>query len=83
MYIFLSIVGILLSVILIIYREKFGEAIGEAEWMRYVGGVYYFIVLVAFFLFFFSIASLTGTTNIFLAPFLWLLPIGRAPETGF
>lgn len=65
---FLSIVGLITSLLMIKYREKVGDNIGEAEWMQKVGGVYNFVIILAIFIFFWSIAYLTGTTDIFFAP---------------
>ncbi|MBI2524239.1 hypothetical protein HYW11_03450, partial [Candidatus Peregrinibacteria bacterium] len=49
----------------------------EAEWMKKVGGVYNVITITAIFIFFWSLATLTGTTNIFLKPLTFLLPGSR------
>ena len=57
-----------------------GDTIGEADWMRKVGGVYNVIVIAAIFLFFWSLAVLTGTTNIFLKPLTFLIPGSRDPN---
>lgn len=81
MVIFLGIVGLVCSIALVIYRERAAEMIGAGEWMEYVGGVYNFVVLVAVFLFFFSVAALTGTLDIFLAPIRYLLPT-PSPDTS-
>lgn len=62
-----------IAVALIKYRERVGDMLGEAEWMRYVGGVYNFVVIIAIFIFFWSVASLTGTQKIFFAPLYWLV----------
>lgn len=67
----LEICGIALGVLMIKYREKIGEQIGDANWMRYVGGVYNFVIILGVLVFFFSIASLTNTTHIFFAPLIW------------
>lgn len=69
---FLYILGIAASVAMIKYREKLGDIIGDAEWMQYVGGVYNAVIIAAVLLFFWSIAGLTGTTNIFLYPLTWI-----------
>ncbi len=67
----LEICGMVAAGLMIKYREKIGDIIGDAEWMRYVGGVYNFIIILAIFLFFWSVASLTGTQQIFFAPIAW------------
>ena len=71
MLIFLEICGMIVAILMIKYREKIGDAIGDAEWMRYVGGVYNCIIIFAVFLFFWSIAALTGTQHILFAPLTW------------
>jgi hypothetical protein len=81
MTILLSLIGIVGSFFLIRYRETIGDMLGEADWMSSVGGIYTIIVIVAIFIFFWSIAELTGTTEIFFTPFLWLLPIQRGTTT--
>ena len=64
MHIVLSLVGIVGSFFLIKEREKVGDMFGEAEWMRKVGGVYNVVVICALFIFFWSLAELTGTTDV-------------------
>ena len=70
----LSLLGIAASFYLIKYREKVGDIFGEAEWMQRIGGVHLIVVYVAIFIFFWSLATLTGTTSIFFGPLLWLFP---------
>lgn len=76
---FLSFLGILLSIAMLKYRERIGDFMGEADWMRYTGGVYNFVILLALFFFLWSIATLTGTTDVLFMPFLYLLPGGVNP----
>ncbi|OGJ54860.1 hypothetical protein A3D11_00840 [Candidatus Peribacteria bacterium RIFCSPHIGHO2_02_FULL_49_16] len=71
----LPIIGMVFSFLLMKYRERIGDVIGEAEWMRKIGGVYYVIVYAALLIFFWSLAELTGTTDIFLKPLMLILPI--------
>ena len=70
----LSLLGIVGSVLMLKYREYIGNLMGEAEWMMRVGGVYNVVVIMAIFIFFWSLASLTGTTDILFRPLLWLIP---------
>lgn len=70
---FLKLCAMGASILMIKYRERMGDLIGDAEWMRYVGGVYNLVVIVAVFIFFWAIASLTGTTHIFFSPLFWFL----------
>lgn len=76
----LSIIGIIASFFLAKYRERVGEITGEAEWMKKVGGVYNVIVIVAIIIFFWSIATITGTTDIFLKPLSYILPFSSDPN---
>lgn len=71
---FIQLCGIAVGALMIKYREKIGEQLGDQMWMRYVGGVYNFVVLLGILIFFWSIAALTGTLDIFFAPVLWLVP---------
>lgn len=70
----LPLIGIVASFFLLKYRERVGDMIGEAEWMRKVGGVYILIIIFSIFLFFWSLAELTGTTDILFRPLLFFIP---------
>ncbi len=70
----ISLLGIVCSVALIVKREMVGDMIGEADWMRKIGGVHYCIVFFAIFVFFWSLAALTGTLDILFAPLINLFP---------
>lgn len=70
----ISGIGIYLSYLLVRYRQQAGDFLGEGEWMNTVGGVYNLMIILAAFLFFWSLAYLTGTTTLFLTPILWLIP---------
>lgn len=75
-----AVLGLGLSFAMIKFRESIGNSIGEADWMRKVGGVYNVIVMCAVAMFFWSISYLTGTQDIFLAPVLKLFPAAnKAP----
>ena len=78
---FLGLIGVIFSFTIMKYREAVGDMIGEADWMYKLGGVYNVILLVAFGIFLFSIATMTGTTDILLAPILLLFPGGNGSET--
>ena len=65
--------------VIIKFRERVANMIGEAAWMRYVGGVYMFVVLVGIIAFLFGLARLTGTTQILLAPITYIIPGTGAP----
>lgn len=84
MHIFLGIIGIALALAILKEREKIGDMIGEAEWMRKVGGVYNILIFVAIVLFLWSIAEMTGTTNVLFAPLKFIIPGGRqTPPEAF
>ena len=70
----LILIGIVGSFFLIKFRETIGDLIGEAEWMKRVGGVYNLVIIVAVLIFFWSIAELTGTTSILFGPLRYLHP---------
>lgn len=74
MHIFLSLMGIVVALALLKYREPMGNMIGEAEWMQKVGGVYNVIIIISLLIFFWSLAELTGTTDMFFAPIKWMIP---------
>ncbi len=83
MRIFLSICGIIASFLLLKYRERVGENLGEAEWMAKVGGIYGVVIIIAILLFFWSVAELTNTTDFLFAPVLLLFPHATPQPTGF
>lgn len=74
MSVLLSLLGIAGSVLMLKYRESIGNMLSEADWMSKVGGVYNVVVIAAVFIFFWSLATLTGTTEILFSPLLWLIP---------
>ena len=83
-YYLLIAIGIIGPVFLIIYRETIGDTIGEADWMRKVGGVYNVIVIVALLIFFWALADVTGTTSILFGPLRYLSPgFNPAPPPTF
>jgi len=73
-----NILVIILGIVVIKFREKIADLIGNAEWMRYVGGVYNFVIIIGIFLFLFGIARLTGTVDILMAPIYSVLPKGSS-----
>ncbi len=84
MHIVLSIIGMALALVMLKYREKIGDMIGEADWMRKVGGVYNLIILASVIIFLWSIAEMTGTTNVLFAPLKFIIPGARqAPPPAF
>jgi len=80
----LAIFGLFLSYGIMRHRESIGNSIGEMDWMRKIGGIYNIIVCIAVFIFFWSLATLSGTEDIFLYPFLKLMPFatGLVPNAA-
>jgi len=72
MSIFLSLLGMVFAVFIIKYRERIGDFTGDAYWMRHVGGVYNVLIILGIFIFFWSVATITGTQNVFFAPLFWI-----------
>ena len=73
-YWLLIVVGLVGPFFLIKYRESIGDMIGEAEWMKKIGGVYNVILIIAIVIFFWTIAEMTGTTGILFSPLKSLFP---------
>ena len=80
MRVILSLIGIVGAFFMIRFRELVGDLLGEAEWMRKVGGVYNVVVIVAVAIFFWCIAELTGTTHILFKPLIYFIPGLNRPE---
>lgn len=74
MHIVLGLIGIVGSFFIIKYRERLGDMFGEADWMKNVGGIYNLLIIIGILIFFWSIAEITGTTEILFAPVKWILP---------
>jgi len=72
MSIVFGIFGMLIGVFIIKYRERIGDSVGEAYWMRHIGGIYNFLIILGVAIFFWSIATMTGTEQIFFAPLFWI-----------
>lgn len=77
----LIFIGLISSFLLIRYREYVGDSIGEAEWMNKIGGVYNAVVLLGVFIFFWSLAELTGTNEVLFGFLKNLIP-GLSPAPG-
>ena len=73
-YYLLLAIGFVGPFFLMKYREPLGDTIGEAEWMKKVGGVYNVIVIVACVIFFWTLAQATGTTGVLFGPLRGLFP---------
>jgi hypothetical protein len=81
MNIVFGLLGIIASVLMIKYREAIANMMGEASWMQKVGGVYNVVVIVAVFIFIWSLATMTGTTEFLFRPLLFFIPGARPSGT--
>lgn len=76
---FLSFFGIVLSFFMMKYRESIGDMFTEPDWLRDFGGIYNLVIFLAFFIFIWSIATITGTDQILFTPVTWIIPGLRPP----
>ena len=76
----LAIFGFILSFFIIKHRESIGNSLGEYDWMKYFGGIYGVMVFLGIFIFFWSLATITGTEDLFLYPFIRLIPFATIKE---
>lgn len=80
----INLILIIMGFVMIKFRERIADMIGEAQWMRYVGGVYIFIVILGVLMVLFGIARMTGTTQVLMAPIYGVIPsMGDAPPPAF
>ncbi|MSR67379.1 hypothetical protein EXS65_00930 [Candidatus Peribacteria bacterium] len=63
-----------LAFLFIRYREAIGNMIGEPDWAIKIGGIYNVMILLGILMFFWSIASITGTTDVLFYPIVMFLP---------
>ncbi len=77
-----GIIGILFGFALIKWREPLGAMIGDPAWAGKVGGIYNLLIIVGVLIFFWSLATMTGTTEILFAPIFMFLPHKAAPMQG-
>ena len=82
-YYLLIATGLIGPFVMMYYRETIGDMIGEADWMRKVGGVYMVVIIVALFIFFWTLAEMTGTTSILFSPLKGLFPGQQTPTPVF
>lgn len=69
-----SLIGMSLAFLFIRYREAIGNMIGEPDWAIKIGGIYNVMILLGILMFFWSIASITGTTDVLFYPIVMFLP---------
>ncbi len=79
----LSILGMILSLSMLKYREKLGDLIGEGEWMKKIGGIYNLIIILSIFFFLWCVAWLTGTTDVLFSPVKNIIPGLNVPVQSF
>ena len=78
----LGIIGILFGATLITYREAVGDMLGQPAWADKVGGIYNVVVIIGVLMFFWSIAYMTNTQDIFFAPLFYFLPLKNGGSAG-
>ncbi len=76
MHILQGLFGVIFAYCIIRYREPLGEMIGDPEWAGKVGGIYNVLIIVGAFLFLWSVATISGTTDVLFSPILMFLPRG-------
>jgi uncharacterized membrane protein YdcZ (DUF606 family) len=80
----INMILIIVGFLMIKFRERIADMLGEAQWMRYVGGVYGFVVVIGVLMVFYGVARLTGTTDILMAPIFGIIPDqGPGPSPTF
>lgn len=78
MRITIGIIGMICSYIMIRHRQALGDMMGEADWMRKIGGVYMVMVFLGVLVFFWSVAYMVNTLDIFFYPLLYLIPLPQS-----
>ena len=78
MHIIFGLIGIVLSFVMVRYREQIGDMLGEPEWAQKVGGIYNVVVVIALFFFLWSIAYMTGTLGVLFGPVVRFFSLGRS-----
>ncbi len=66
----MGILGIVFSFFLITKREMVGDMLGDPEWASKVGGIYNVVVILGVLIFFWSLATMTGTTGVLFSPLI-------------
>lgn len=80
MRIFLTILGIVGGFLMIKYRKVVGDNLGEADWMRKIGGVHNTMVILGIVAFFIGIGAATNTLDLMFRPLMYLIPGAIKPE---
>lgn len=80
-----GIFGIIFGFLIIRYRERIGEMLGDPQWASKVGGIYNVLIIVGIFIFLWSLTTMTGTSDVLFSPILSLVGLGSksATPTGF
>lgn len=74
MNVILGLIGIVFGCVLVKYREQVGNAVGEPAWALKVGGIYNVVIVLGILMAFWGLATMTGTTDVFLSPITSFLP---------
>lgn len=78
----LGLIGVVLSALLIKYREKVGDAFGDPPWASKVGGMYNVVIILGAIGFFWSLSYMSNTQDILFAPILSFFPGMNKPAGG-
>ncbi len=71
---FLGLLAIIFGGCLVKFREAWADAIGEPAWASKVGGMQIVMVICGVLMCFWGLAIITGTSDIFFAPIMNLIP---------
>ena len=82
MRIIVGLIGIVFASVLIKYRERVGEMLGEPAWAEKIGGIYNLVIIIGILMYFWSISYMTNTQDIFFSPLLYFLPHQRSAGGG-
>jgi heme/copper-type cytochrome/quinol oxidase subunit 2 len=79
-----GLIGIVVSILMLKYRERFGDLFGEAEWMQKIGGIYLVVVYAAIIIFIISFSVMFGLSGpiieFFIKPVMpWVFDQGATP----
>lgn len=74
----LYVAGLIGPFFMIMYRESIGDLMGEPPWTKLFGGIYAVVVWIAIFIFFWTIAEMTDSTDILFRGLLYV--VGGMPE---
>lgn len=77
---FLGLLAIAFGCLIIKYRERVGDMVGDPAWAGKIGGIYNVLILFGIFMCFWGLATITGTSDILFAPIVNLFPRQAQPS---